>query len=58
MKIGSFLCGMGAGMVAGAAVGMACKTSKTVMKTRVGRSIESMGNTIDHALEEWLHNIK
>lgn len=44
-----FLTGMGAGVVAGAMVGM--MMSRDSMKTQVGRSIHKLGVAVDHAVD-------
>ena len=44
MENTAFWCGIGAGMVLGAAVGMAVSPRQRSMKTCVGRTMQHMGN--------------
>ncbi len=52
MKCAAFLRGMGAGVIVGAAVGMAISPRQKSMKTCVGRTMQSMSNAMDSALED------
>ena len=45
-----FWAGMGAGMVAGALLGMMVPSGKQSMKTPVGKSIQKLGNAVDQAV--------
>ena len=64
MENTAFWCGIGAGMVLGAAVGMAAIIGMTgaekrkAMKTCVGRTMQHMGNAVDNAWEDFLHAIE
>ena len=49
MENTAFWCGIGAGMVLGAAVGMAVSPRQRSMKTCVGRTMQHMGNAVDNA---------
>ena len=52
MKINTgFLVGMGAGMMAGATLGMMMPYGKQSMKTQVGKSIQKLGVAVDHAVD-------
>ena len=42
---------MGAGMMAGAALGMVAASSRDPMKTQVGKSIHKLGVAVDHAVD-------
>ena len=46
---------MGAGMVAGAAVGAMVMTRRDAMKTGVGRAMQRMGNAMDVAWYDFKH---
>ena len=46
MENTAFWCGIGAGMVLGAAVGMAVSPRQRSMKTCVGRTMQQMGTGI------------
>lgn len=46
-----FWVGMGAGIMAGAAVGMMVSSSRDPMKTQVGKSIHKLGLAVDHAVD-------
>ena len=58
MENTAFWCGIGAGMVLGAAVGMAVSPRQRSMKTCVGRTMQHMGNAVDNAWENFLHAIE
>ena len=47
--------GIGAGMVLGAAVGMAVSPRQRSMKTCVGRTMQQMGTAVDGALSDLMH---
>ena len=42
---------MGAGLMAGAAVGMMVPCGRDPMKTQMGRSIHKLGVAVDHAVD-------
>ena len=46
-----FWSGVGAGRMAGAAVGMMVPSGGDSMKTQVGRSIHKLGVAVDHAVD-------
>ena len=46
-----FWVGMGAGLMAGAAVGMMVPCGRDPMKTQVGNSIHKLGVAVDHAVD-------
>ena len=46
-----FWIGMGAGLMAGAAMEMMVSASRDSMKTQVGRSIHKMGVAVDRAVD-------
>ena len=46
-----FWIGMGAGLMAGAGVGMMVPVGGDSMKTQVGRSIHKLGVAVDHAVD-------
>ena len=46
-----FWVGMGAGMMAGAALGMMLPCGRDSMKTQVGKSIHKLGVAVDHAVD-------
>ena len=46
-----FWIGMGAGLMAGAAVGMMVPSGGDSMKTQVGRSIHKLGVAVDRAVD-------
>lgn len=58
MENTAFWCGIGAGMVLGAAVGMAVSPRQRSMKTCVGRTKQHMGNAVDNAWEDFLRTIE
>lgn len=49
---GSYLCGMGAGLVVGAAMCAAVLSRPESRKTVVGRGLQQMGNAVDSAVED------
>ena len=55
MENTAFWCGIGAGMVLGAAVGMAVSPRQRSMKTCVGRTMQQMGTAVDGALSDLMH---
>ena len=46
-----FWVGIGAGLMAGAAVGMMMPDGRDPMKTQVGKSIHKLGVAVDHAVD-------
>ncbi len=52
MNCAAFMRGMGAGLIVGAAVGMAVTSHQRSMKTCVGRTMQSMSHAMDSALED------
>jgi hypothetical protein len=46
-----FWIGMGAGLMAGAAVGMMVPSGRQTMKTPVGKSIQKLGIAVDQAVD-------
>ncbi len=46
-----FLVGIGAGVVAGAALGVMLPSGERAMKTQVGKSIHKLGVAVDHAVD-------
>ena len=46
-----FWVGMGAGMMAGAALGMMMPCGRQSMKTQVGKSIHKLGVAVDNAVD-------
>ena len=55
MENTAFWYGIGAGMVLGAAVGMAVSPRQRSMKTCVGRTMQQMGTAVDGALSDLMH---
>lgn len=48
---GSYLCGMGLGLVAGAIVGAAMLSRPETRNTAVGKAMQRVGNAVDSAVE-------
>ena len=46
-----FWVGMGAGLMAGAALGLMSPCGRDSMKTQVGKSIHKLGVAVDHAVD-------
>ena len=57
MKSATFLRGVGAGMVAGAAVGAIVMSRQGTMKTDVGKALQRMGNAMDSAWYDLMHGM-
>ncbi len=57
MKSAAFLRGMGAGMIAGAAVGAIVTSRQGTMKTDVGKALQRMGNAMDSAWYDLTHGM-
>ena len=51
----AFWRGMGAGLAAGAIVGMMAAEKRKAMKTCVGRTMQQMGTAVDGALSDLMH---
>lgn len=49
--------GIGAGLVAGAAIGAIVTARRGAMKTRVGRTMQEVGSAMDGALYDLLRKI-
>ncbi|MBQ5800081.1 MAG: hypothetical protein IIW18_05180 [Oscillospiraceae bacterium] len=58
MENTAFWCGIGTGMVLGAAVGMALAPKPKSMRTCVGRTMQQMGNAMDSALGDMMRAAK
>ena len=56
-KIG-FLAGMGAGLMAGAAVGAMMPYGRDPMKTRVGKSIRKLSVAVDRAVDNIISDMR
>jgi len=54
----AFWCGMGAGLVVGAVIGMAVCSQRSSMKTCVGRTMQRMGTAMDNAADELKHAMR
>ncbi len=50
-RTGSYLCGMGAGLMIGAIMGAAMLSQPNTRKTVVGRTMQKVGNAVDSAVE-------
>ena len=57
MKSATFLRGVGAGMVAGAAVGAIVMSRQGTTKTDVGKALQRMGNAMDSAWYDLTHGM-
>lgn len=49
MKMTDFVCGVAAGMAAGAVVGWMVRPTPNCRKTAMGRTLQKMGNAMDSA---------
>ena len=58
MKTTSFLRGMGAGMVAGAAIAALAASKGGAMHTAVGRKLRRASCAMDAALYDFLHSMR
>ena len=58
MKTSSFLRGMGAGILAGAAIGAMTAMKRDSMRTGVGRAMQQAGAAMDNALYELWHTMR
>ncbi len=58
MKTTSFLRGIGAGMVAGAAIGAMAAMKRDTMRTGVGRAMQQAGAAMDDALYQLWHTMR
>jgi hypothetical protein len=52
-----FWVGMGAGIAAGVLVSMVMPGGKNNMKTPVGKSIQKLGEAVDHTVDSLVSNI-
>lgn len=52
-----FWFGMGAGMAAGAMLGIMMPSGKNSMKTQVGKSIQKLGVAVDHTVDNFVSNM-
>ena len=53
-----FWFGMGAGLVAGAALGSMMPAGHRCMKTQVGKRIQKMGVAVDHTVDNLISNLR
>ena len=53
-----FWFGMGAGVAAGALVGMMMPHGKRTMKTQVGKGIQKLGVAVDHTVDNLVSNMR
>ena len=53
-----FWVGMGAGIMAGAAVGMMLPYGRDPMKTQVGKSIRKLGIAVDNAVDNIVSDLR
>ncbi|WP_293009663.1 MULTISPECIES: hypothetical protein [unclassified Oscillibacter] len=53
-----FWFGMGAGMAAGALVGMMMPHGKRTMKTQVGKCIQKLGVAVDHTVDHLVSTMR
>lgn len=58
MKTSSFLCGVGAGMIAGVTIGAITIMKRNTMRTGVGRAMQQAGATMDSALYGLWHAVR
>lgn len=54
----AFWFGMGAGMMAGAALGMMMPMGRSSMKTEVGKRIQKVGVAVDHTVDNLISNLR
>ncbi|QNL44545.1 hypothetical protein H8790_00345 [Oscillibacter hominis] len=54
MNTTAFWCGMGTGIVAGAAVAMMAGSRQQSMKTPVGKAMQKAGAAMDHAMDSFI----
>ena len=54
----AFWRGMGAGLAAGAIIGMMAAEKRKAMKTCVGRTMQQMGTAVDDALSDLMHTMR
>ncbi len=57
-KSTGFWFGIGAGMAAGAAMGMMAPMGRRSMKTQVGKRIQKMGVAVDHTVDNIMSNLR
>ena len=53
-----FLAGMGAGLMAGAVMGMMAPCGRDPMKTQVGKSIHKLGMALDRAVDNMIDEMR
>ena len=53
-----FWVGLGAGIMAGAAMGMMTPCSAKSMKRQVGRSVRKLSNAMDHAVDSLVSELR
>ncbi|MBQ9647832.1 MAG: hypothetical protein IJV43_05675 [Oscillospiraceae bacterium] len=58
METTAFLRGMGAGAVAGAAIGAMVAVNRKAMRTGVGRAMQQAGAAMDTALYDFMHTMR
>lgn len=58
MKSGSFLRGMGAGIIAGVTIGAITVMKRDSMRTGVGRAMQQAGAAMDSALYGLWHTVR
>lgn len=58
MQENGFWKGMGMGLIAGTALGMALSCEKNGMKTQVGKKIQKMGTAVDHTLDSLMEKMR
>ena len=58
MQTTAFLRGMGAGAVAGAAIGAMVAMNRTAMRTGIGRAMQQAGTAMDNALYDMMHTMR
>ncbi len=51
MKLGSFVWGLGVGMVAGVVVDVVATSTPKARKTVVGKTMQRMGNAVDSVVD-------
>ncbi len=58
METTAFLRGMGAGAVAGAAIGAVVAMNRTAMRTGIGRAMQKAGVAMDNAFYDMQHTMR
>ena len=54
----ALLFGLGAGLTAGAMIGMMLPVGRTPMRTKMGKRIQKMGIAVDHTMDDILSNLR